>query len=305
MSIEPTLSRARWAQDEETLKQLRETVFVQEQQVPAEIEWDGRDRDAVHVIAREGEQAIACGRLLADGKIGRMAVLPGWRGRGVGAAILAALVDEARQRGLRRVYLHAQTHAEGFYAAEGFSVEGERFEEAGIPHVAMAREIDFLDCPVPVAPVYQPEPFATLFLSLARSARRQLAILSPSLDPSQFEPPGVTEALTALCRQTREAEVRILVADGRALTARGSGLLALARRLPSKLFLRELPEHPQWPGDSCVLRDRDGLLALPADPLSGGSYHPDDRPRVAQELDRFDTLWRQGQETAELRALHI
>ena len=54
-----------------------------------------------------------------------------------------------------------------------------------------------------------------------------------------------------------------------------------------------------------MLRDRDGLLALPADPLSGGSYHPDDRPRVAQELDRFDTLWRQGQETAELRALHI
>ena len=305
MSTEPTLSRARWAQDEAALKQLRETVFVREQAVPPEIEWDGRDRDAVHVIARDGEQAVACGRLLADGKIGRMAVLPAWRGRGVGAAVLAALVDEARQRGLRRVYLHAQAHAEGFYAGQGFDAEGDRFEEAGIPHVAMARAIDFVDCPVPVAPVYQPEPFATLLLSLARSARRQLAILSPALDPLLFEPPGVTEALTSLCRQHRQAEVRILVADGRALTARGSGLLALARRLPSKLSLRELPEHPQWPGDSCVIRDRDGLLALPADPLSGGSYYPDDRPRAAQELDRFDTLWRQGQETAELRALHL
>ena len=305
MSTEPMLSLARWAQDEKTLKQLRETVFVREQQVPPEIEWDGRDRDAVHIIARDGDQAIACGRLLADGKIGRMAVLPAWRGRGVGAAVLAALVEEARRRGQRRVYLHAQAHAEGFYAAQGFGAEGDRFEEAGIPHVAMARDIDFLDCPVAVAPVHQPEPFATLLLSLARSARRQLAILSPSLDPPLFEPPGVTEALTTLCRGTREAQVRILVADGRALTARGSGLLALARRLPSKLSLRELPEHPQWPGDSCVVRDRDGLLALPADPLSGGSYYPEDRPRAARELDRFDTLWRQGQETAELRALHL
>ncbi|KGE03501.1 GNAT family N-acetyltransferase [Pseudohaliea rubra] len=305
MSTELTLTRARWAQDEATLQRLRETVFVHEQQVPPEIEWDGRDRDALHVIARDRGEAVACGRLLADGKIGRMAVLPAWRGRGVGAAVLAALIEEARQRGLRRVYLHAQAHAEGFYASRGFAAEGERFEEAGIPHVAMALTIDFLDCPVPVAPVYQPEPFATLVLSLARSARRQLALLSPALDPALFEPPGLREAITALCRETREAEVRILVADGRALTTRGSALLVLARRLPSKLSLRELPEHPQWPGDSCVIRDRDGLLALPADPLSGGSYQPDDRPRAAQALERFDVLWRQGQETPELRALHI
>ena len=305
MSTDLTLARARWAEDESTLKALRDTVFVREQQVPPAIEWDGNDRDATHIIARRGAEAIACGRLLGDGKIGRMAVLPAHRHRGIGAAVLAALVDEARRRGLHRVYLHAQAHAESFYRARGFGAVGEPFEEAGIPHIAMVRTLDYLDCPVPVSPVYGPEPFATLLLSLARSTRRQLAVLSPSLDRSLFEPPGLREAITVLCRQTREAEVRILVADGRALTARGSALLQLARRLPSKLSFRELPEHPEWPGDSCVIRDRDGLLTLPAEPQSPGSYHPGDRPRVAGELDRFDTLWRLGQETAELRALHI
>ncbi|HKK22918.1 MAG TPA: GNAT family N-acetyltransferase [Pseudohaliea sp.] len=305
MSTDLTLARARWADDEDTLKALRQTVFVHEQQVPPEIEWDGRDRQATHVIARLGTEAIACGRLLDDGKIGRMAVLPAHRREGIGAAVLAALVDEARRRGLRRVYLHAQAHAEGFYRAQGFTGEGEPFVEAGIPHLAMGRTIDFLDCPVPVTPVYGPEPFATLLLSLARSARRELAVLSPSLEPSLFEPPGLTEAITALCRQHRQAQLRILVADGRALSGRGSALLQLARRLPSRLALRELPKHPEWSGDSCVIRDRDGLLALPADPLSGGSYLPDDRPRVARELERFETLWHHGEATAELRALHL
>ena len=84
---------------------------------------------------------VGTGRLLPDGHVGRMAVLRDWRGRGVGSAILSALVDRAAARGMGRLVLNAQTHAVPFYARHGFAAFGEEFMEADIPHIAMAREL--------------------------------------------------------------------------------------------------------------------------------------------------------------------
>lgn len=127
-------------------QRLRTEVFVEEQKIPAELEWDAADASALHAVAynRFG-LALATGRLLEHepgvAKIGRMAVTGTLRGSGVGRAVLEALVAAARERGFRRVLLHAQASAEGFYQRAGFTVVGERFEEAGIPHVAMVRSV--------------------------------------------------------------------------------------------------------------------------------------------------------------------
>jgi predicted GNAT family N-acyltransferase len=301
----PELRTAAWPADESTLRALRERVFIEEQGVPRAIEWDGRDAGASHVIAHRDGAAIACGRLLADGKIGRMAVLPEARGEGVGARVLAALLDEARRRGLREVYLHAQRHAEGFYRRQGFSADGEPFLEAAIEHLAMTRELSYRHCGVAVSPVRYPRPFGELLLALAGSARRQFAVLSPQLDPLVFEEPELLSALTALRRSHRDARIRLLVADGRALTVRGHRLLELARRLPSAIALRELEEHPAWPGDTLVLRDSDGLLWHAADSPDAGRYDPADRPGGARALDRFELLWQQGRVLPDFRALHL
>lgn len=124
-------------------RKLRHAVFVQEQGIPAELEWDAADASAVHALAvnRLG-RAVATGRLLAHepgvSKIGRMAVHPALRGSRIGAAVLDALVDAARGRGDREVILHAQASAVGFYLRRGFQAVGPAFEEAGIPHQAMA-----------------------------------------------------------------------------------------------------------------------------------------------------------------------
>ncbi len=119
---------------------VREAVFVREQGVPAEMEYDRFDPRSLHVLARgPAGEAIGTGRLLPDGHIGRMAVLPAWRGQGVGAAMLCTLMAVAAQRGLERLVLHAQTSAEGFYGRFGFRAEGPEFMEAGIPHVTMTR----------------------------------------------------------------------------------------------------------------------------------------------------------------------
>ena len=129
---------ASWTADEATLKSIRFDVFCVEQGVPEALEWDGIDAECVHAIAEDGDgAAIGCARLLPDGHIGRMAVRPRWRGRGVGSALLEALVEIATKRGDERVMLNAQTHAMPFYARYGFAPVGEPFDEAGIPHQSM------------------------------------------------------------------------------------------------------------------------------------------------------------------------
>lgn len=121
---------------------MRERVFIEEQRVPRGLEWDGLDDASEHAVACDPEgNAIGTARLLPEGKLGRMAVLRAWRGRGVGAALLTALLERARERGIARVTLHAQTHAAGFYRRFGFSERGGEFSEAGIPHVEMTLEL--------------------------------------------------------------------------------------------------------------------------------------------------------------------
>ena len=121
---------------------IRMIVFVEEQRVPAEIEMDDQDAASLHALAYVDGKAVGTGRLLPDGHIGRMAVLKERRASGVGGAILARLVEEARRRGVKEVVLSAQTHALGFYRRHGFREQGEIFEEAGIAHQEMRRVLN-------------------------------------------------------------------------------------------------------------------------------------------------------------------
>jgi predicted GNAT family N-acyltransferase len=128
-----------WDSQRDAARAVRYEVFVVEQKVPVELEWDEMDAQCVHALVFDCEEAVATGRLLPDGHIGRMAVRKSARGQGIGGMILDALIEQARWRGDRAVMLNAQTHAEPFYARYGFVREGEEFMEAGIPHIHMRR----------------------------------------------------------------------------------------------------------------------------------------------------------------------
>ena len=133
-----TVAEASWPVDGVVLAAIRREVFVMEQGVPESLEWDGLDGQCRHVLARAADGAgIGTGRLLPDGHVGRMAVLAAWRGRGVGAALLRALIGLGRAEEFETLVLHAQVHAIGFYRRAGFVETGEPFMEAGIPHVVM------------------------------------------------------------------------------------------------------------------------------------------------------------------------
>ena len=110
--------------------------------MPLALEWDGRDPEYVHVLAYAPDgEAVGTARMSPSGHIGRMAVVAGWRNRGVGSALLTALLTIAREKGLTAVYGNAQTQALGFYARHGFQAEGDEFLEAEIPHRHMRLEL--------------------------------------------------------------------------------------------------------------------------------------------------------------------
>lgn len=136
-----TLHTMTWEEAEPEAATIRFVVFVEEQKVPVEMELDEHDANCLHVIARDAGRAVGTGRLLPDGHIGRMAVLRDARGIGVGAAMLAVLVESARTHGDKEVVLSAQSHAIGFYRKQGFVEEGPEYLDAGIPHRTMRRRL--------------------------------------------------------------------------------------------------------------------------------------------------------------------
>lgn len=129
---------ADWSADRDELVRIRHAVFIEEQGILASDEWDDADAACIHVLARVNRDPVGTGRLSPAGKIGRIAVFAGQRGRGIGTQILLRLLDEARRLGIREPYLYAQVQAVPFYGKLGFACRGDVFDEAGIPHVRMS-----------------------------------------------------------------------------------------------------------------------------------------------------------------------
>jgi predicted GNAT family N-acyltransferase len=138
MSNPFTVHLVAWHDGEPLLRAIREKVFMQEQGVSPELEWDGLDDSCHHALALTANgEAIGCGRITPEGHIGRMAVLQEWRGKHIGTAILELLVDYARSQHLSSVDLNAQVQAIPLYKKFGFEAEGEEFLDADIPHRRM------------------------------------------------------------------------------------------------------------------------------------------------------------------------
>ena len=127
-----------WSDQATVLCKIREAVFIHEQQVPVELEWDEFDEVSLHALAINSlGEPVGTARLLPDGHIGRMAVLKEWRRKGFGGAMLLQLLKESKRQGMKEVILNAQTTAIQFYTRFGFIVASKEFMDADIPHVKM------------------------------------------------------------------------------------------------------------------------------------------------------------------------
>ena len=134
--------RVDWNTHQSRIMMIRNSVFIEEQGVSPDEEQDGLDEECLFVLAEDLQgHPIGTARLLPGGKIGRLAVLEQHRHRGVGSALLKAVMAIAAEEGLSSVYLHGQVHARQFYRKHGFVETGPVFEEAGIPHLKMRRDL--------------------------------------------------------------------------------------------------------------------------------------------------------------------
>ena len=283
------------------LRAVRETVFVLEQQVPIEEEWDALDPLCRHVIARDRDgKPIGTGRLTPERKIGRMAVLADWRGQGVGDAMLAALLAEARHQSWPAVSLNAQVSAETFYARQGFVPYGERFWEAGIEHQAMRR---VLQGPTAVENVAGAIAALT---ALTAQTRRCLRIYSRELDPGFLDSPLALDALRRFATGTRGGEIQILLQDAATPQRTLAPLLTLAQRLPSVFAFREVREPVDKAYASAfVSNDMSGYYFRPLGHRFDGEADLDGAGRARQLHEEFGRFWERSRPCTEYRALGI
>ncbi|MEJ2593392.1 MAG: GNAT family N-acetyltransferase [Candidatus Thiodiazotropha sp.] len=313
-----TLRQAVWPDERGLLRQIREPVFVDEQGVPTEMEWDDDDLMAYHLLALDSRQRpIGTARLLGTGQIGRMAVLPQWRGRGVGRALLSQLLQRAVSVGQRKLFLHAQIDAEQFYAKAGFEPVGRVFDEAGILHRKMVLQLssttpDVEELTLPTLGetsdlfhLHNAEEHLIHAAAMLRQAKRDLSLFTFDLDPPVFDQPAFLEAFKSLALRSRYTRIRILLQENTLVLQRGHRLIELAQRLPSVIAIRKPNlDFIDFPENFLLVDDCGYLHRKGAESYVGiACYH--NRHRVNRLLALFDEAWESGTPDRELARLHL
>jgi len=131
-----------WDKLEQDAKFIRKQVFIIEQNIPEEEEWDDQDMISDHVVVYDQDQPIATARLLQNNSVGRVAVLKAYRGQGIGRMIMLEIIQQAHQQDRKFLQLSSQVHAISFYEKLGFSIQGDAYDECGIPHIKMQLVIE-------------------------------------------------------------------------------------------------------------------------------------------------------------------
>ena len=338
--MKPTVEviKVDWTEHYQALQNIREQVFINEQNVPRDLEWDGKDPSSTHFLAKDPSgRAIGCARLLPTGQIGRMAVLQDHRGTGIGALLLQAAVDEGQSQGFERLFLHSQSYAEPFYLKGGFLPYGTTFQEADIDHIAMElllplvfsnasglplnsfvnvdhkndvsgpTDSDDKAIPAPEAPPLKPSNTYTFsgliearqqLLRTIALAKRQLYILSPNLDPVLFDQDSVYASLSELARRAPNVNIRILISDSKPLLERGHSLLQLAMRLDEKINIRVSAEPAGAQTSAYVCADLASYWTLPQYARYDGFAVPN-QPAAAHRL-RLDFIREWGRSKADV-----
>ena len=131
-----------WNKLEQDAKFIRKQVFIIEQNIPEEEEWDDQDMISDHFVVYDQDQPIATARLLQNNSVGRVAVLKAYRGQGIGRMIMLEIIRQAHQQDRKFLHLSSQVHAISFYEKLGFSIQGDAYDECGIPHIKMQLVIE-------------------------------------------------------------------------------------------------------------------------------------------------------------------
>ena len=312
-----------WQLAPDSIRNIRQTVFIEEQKVPPELEWDDTDEIADHYLAVLPDNTpVGTARLFSSldetAHIGRMAILPEFRGRGVGERLLRHLVSEASGQ-FSEVILSAQKHAIPFYQKSGFHVCSDVYDDAGIPHFDMrclapqlvAQDAWQRDQPMILAADAAPWSFsgetamASLTDALSGQAKQRLWLYEQVLDHQLYDRHRFRELVSSIARKHPQAEVRILIHDDRPLVERRHRIVELMRRLPSRIQLRLVNPHYPVADRPFMLVDREGVLHRPDFNKAEGFACFSDSGRARLLAEEFQRMWEAGKPSLELRELPL
>ncbi|MDJ0652872.1 MAG: GNAT family N-acetyltransferase [Xanthomonadales bacterium] len=324
MTADPDISfyvePATWDFDRPELESIRTEVFIQEQGVSADEEWDEDDPLAVHFLARTSDGAgIGTARLTRDGRVGRLAVLPGWRGRGVGDALLRTVIETGKSHQFVELRLAAQTQAVEFYSRHGFAPYGKVFEEAGISHRWMRMHL---------GPSEEREdsrvrresgsPLEKSFIDFdglneltARMRQvidycsNMLVIYSRDLDRRVLDASPVYDAIRELATAAPRPDIRILVQDSTAAVESGHRLINLAHRLPSVIHFRKPPKVHMDYVSAFAISDVSHVLFRPMGDRFEGYLQVNHRLEAKRLMEYFTRVWEESEPDPNLRRLDL
>lgn len=313
---------ASWAVDETPLREVRTVVFINEQNVPEEEEFDDDDITATHFLAKAFDgRPVGTARLTTDGRIGRVAVIAEWRGKQVGRALMRTVMETASNMHMEYLRLASQVQAIAFYEDFGFRAEGEAFDDAGIPHRWMSCQLQLepvnhrqpgrLKSQLPANATAQPREFQGLgeyrqaVLDLLTATTNQLLIYSRDLEPLVLGEPAIVQQIQRLANGAAQPQIRIIVQDPDTAIKEGHLLLPLAQRKPGVIDFR-LPskDFKNYPsafmvGDAQhgIYRDNGGYPA--------GELHFAERTFARPLCDYFSRVWDFGRHDSNFRALNL
>ncbi|MFO7529860.1 MAG: GNAT family N-acetyltransferase [Marinobacter sp.] len=305
------------------IREIRERVFIEEQRVPPELEWDDTDEIADHFLAVLPDNTpVGVARLFSSldetAHIGRMAILPDYRGKGIGRALLRHLLAEAAGQ-YDEVRLSAQEHAIPFYQRSGFHVCSDVYDDAGIPHYDMRclapelaiAALEERDHPLLLGEDRQSWLFdnetrmLALMDSLAGQAGQRIWLYDRFLDHDLYDRFRFRELISALARRHRLSDVRLLIHDDKPLVKRRHQLVELMRRLPSRIELKLVNDDYPVEDQPFMLIDREGVLYRHDFYKPDGFCNFSDSGRVRLLSEAFQRMWDAGRSSLELRQLPL
>lgn len=312
-----------WQLAPQAVKDIRQQVFIDEQQVPPALEWDDTDEIADHFLAVLPDNTPAgVARMYPSvtdtAHIGRMAILPAYRGKGIGEHLLRHMMAEAAPQ-YQDLYLSAQVQAIPFYEASGFHVCSSPYDDAGIPHVDMRclapamvlSQLDTRPSPLVMGKDTESWLFETeaelipLMDSLVNQATQRLWLYDQELEHDLYDRLRFREIVSALARRHRLSEIRLLVHDDKPLIKRRHQIIELMKRVPSKIELRLINEDYPFDDTPFMLIDRQGLLYRHefGRPKGFGQFSSSRRVKLLEES--YQRMWDAGTPSKEFRPVSI
>lgn len=305
------ISVVSWNEAQLALRHIRQKVFVEEQGVPEDLEWDGNDTHAVHLLGKEGSRPIACARITEGGQLGRVAVLEGYRKNGWGKRILRTAEGYLIDQGKSKIYLSSQANSYFFYFNRGYRPSDGMFWDANIPHLKMQKILSRTDLASHIFLLGSdnethhsklPAASAVWFQLGSNQCRRSIDIELVNLTHPVFNNAFCLENLTAFLRQSNQTQIRILL-NKEPPSLSEHPLLLCQQKLSSRFKIRCIDVlKGKEPQENAILFDTKGYLRFSNQTSDCYFNNP---LAVRRHKQHFELLWENAKDLIEGRKLFI